>query len=329
VKVVITGAAGFIGTNLALSLKSEHELFLLDDFSRQGSIKNGRLLSDFNFDIAKIDVSDQPNLNQFLDKVGRFDFIIHLAAQTSLIESFKHPKLDFDTNALGTLNILEFLRNHNSEARGIFLASNKVYGNLSQFNYVETDMRYNVSNGPPDFDESLLISPIGGYSISKSILDSYVTEYGKRYTLPVISLRQSAVYGQNQNARTDQGWVSYFIDQFLNNNEKVKLRGGGKQVRDVLYIEDFCSLIKKLFESEIPHGEAYNVGGGIDFSLSILELFSILKKLTKKSISFESGLMELEDQKYFVSNNSKISNLTNWKPHTTPEEGIEKILTQI
>lgn len=325
-KVIITGAAGFIGTNLALSLKSEHELFLLDDFSRQGSIKNGRLLLDLDLNVAKIDVSDQTNLSKFLDKVGRFDFIIHLAAQTSLIESLKNPKLDFDTNALGTLNILEFLRNYNSEAKGIFLASNKVYGNLSQLNYFETDMRYSLSNGPPDFDESLLISPIGGYSISKSILDSYVTEYGKRYSLPVISLRQSAVYGQNQNARTDQGWVSYFIEQFLSNNEKIKLRGKGKQVRDVLYIEDFCSLIKKLFESEFPSGEAYNVGGGFDFSLSILELFSILKKLTNKSMSFESGPLAFEDQKYFVSNNSKISNLTNWKPYTTPEEGIKKII---
>jgi CDP-paratose 2-epimerase len=325
-KVVITGAAGFVGTNLSLSLKDEHELFLLDNFSRQGSINNGQLLSGFNLDIAKIDISDQANLNQFLDKVGRFDFLIHLAAQTSLIESFKHPKLDFNTNALGTLNILEFLRNYNPGARGIFLASNKVYGNLSQFDYIETDMRYKVSNGPSAFNETLPISPIGGYSISKSILDSYVIEYGKRYSLPVISLRQSAIYGQNQNARTDQGWVSYFIDQFLSNSEKVKLRGKGKQVRDVLYIDDFCSLIKNLFESDIPYGEAYNVGGGHDFSLSILELFSILKKLTNKSISFESGLMALEDQKYFVSNNSKISNLANWKPYTTPEEGIEKVI---
>ena len=104
------------------------------------------------------------------------------------------------------------------------------------------------------------------------------------------------------------------------------MRGKGKQVRDVLYIDDFCSLIKNLFESDIPHGEAYNVGGGLDFSLSILGLFSILKKLTNKSTSFESGLMALEDQKYFVSNNSKISNLANWKLYTTPEKSIGEII---
>jgi CDP-paratose 2-epimerase len=171
----------------------------------------------------------------------------------------------------------------------------------------------------------LPILPIGGYSISKSISDAYVAEYGKRYAMPVISLRQSAVYGPNQNSRSDQGWVSYFIER-LKNNEKVFLRGQGKQVRDVLYVDDFSLLIKKLLVSNLQNGEVYNVGGGVNFSLSILELFEIFTDLTGKTLDFEIGNMAEEDQKYFVSDNSKISKFANWSPSIDPRKGVQKLL---
>ena len=324
-KIVITGAAGFVGSNLAIFLKNDFDLVLLDNFSREGSKKNKQLLSGEGLKVEDVDVSNSLELFNFLDGVGTFESIIHLAAQTSLLESFLKPKLDFDTNALGTLNILEFLRTQNIESRGIFLASNKVYGNLNQYQYIETEKRYSPSSELFAFDESLPILPVGGYSISKSISDAYVAEYGKRYAMPVISLRQSAVYGPNQNSRSDQGWVSYFVER-LKNNEIVYLRGQGKQVRDVLYIDDFSLLVKKLLTSSLPNGEAYNVGGGVDFSLSILELFEIFTDLTGKIIDFETGRMADEDQRYFVSDNSKISKFANWNPIITPSHGVQKLL---
>jgi CDP-paratose 2-epimerase len=324
-KIVITGAAGFVGSNLAIFLKNDFDLVLLDNFSREGSKKNKQLLSGEGLKVEDVDVSNSLELFNFLDGVGTFESIIHLAAQTSLLESFLKPKLDFDTNALGTLNILEFLRTQNIESRGIFLASNKVYGNLNQYQYIETEKRYSPSSELFAFDESLPILPVGGYSISKSISDAYVAEYGKRYAMPVISLRQSAVYGPNQNSRSDQGWVSYFLER-LKNNEKVYLRGQGKQVRDVLYIDDFSLLVKKLLTTNLQNGEAYNVGGGVDFSLSILELFEIFTDLTGKILDFETGKMADEDQKYFVSDNSKISKFANWNPSITPSHGVQKLL---
>jgi CDP-paratose 2-epimerase len=324
-KIVITGAAGFIGSNLALFLKNDFNLVLLDNFSRIGSEKNRELLLKAGLDVEVVDVSNSLELFNFLENVGNFDSIIHLAAQTSLLESLSYPKLDFDTNALGTLNILEFLRIRKNMCQGIFLASNKVYGNLNQFEYIETNKRYRPSAGLVSFDESLPILPIGGYSISKSISDAYVAEYGKRYDMPVISIRQSAVYGPNQNSRNDQGWVSYFIERFKR-NDKVLLRGKGKQVRDILYIEDFSLLVKKLLVSDLQNGEAFNVGGGVDFSLSILELFDIFTELTGRSLDFEIGAMADEDQKYFVSNNSKISKIVDWKPTISPIVGVEKLL---
>lgn len=324
-KIVITGAAGFIGSNLALFLKNEFDLVLLDNFSREGSEKNKLLLLEAGLHVQTVDVSNSLQLFNFLDRVGNFESIIHLAAQTSLLESLLKPKIDFDTNALGTLNILEFLRTQNNKCRGIFLASNKVYGNLNQYQYVESEKRYSPSSRLLAFDESLPILPIGGYSISKSISDAYVAEYGKRYAMPVISLRQSAVYGPNQNSRSDQGWVSYFIER-LNTNEEVFLRGQGKQVRDVLYIEDFSNLVKKLLVSDLQNGEVYNVGGGVNFSLSILELFDIFANLTGKTLNYKTGTMAEEDQKYFVSDNTKISKFANWSPVITPVSGVQKLL---
>jgi len=324
-KIVITGAAGFIGSNLSIFLKNEFDLVLLDNFSREGSEKNEQLLFEAGLKVEAVDVSNSLELFNFLDRVGNFESIIHLAAQTSLLESLLEPKLDFDTNALGTLNILEFLRTQNIKSRGIFLASNKVYGNLNQYKYIESEKRYSPSSRLFAFDESLPILPIGGYSISKSISDAYVAEYGKRYAMPVISLRQSAVYGPNQNSRSDQGWVSYFIER-LKNNEKVFLRGQGKQVRDVLYIDDFSLLIKELLVSNLQNGEVYNVGGGVNFSLSILELFEIFTDLTGKTLDFEIGNMAEEDQKYFVSDNSKISKFANWSPSIDPRKGVQKLL---
>ena len=250
---------------------------------------------------------------------------MHLAAQTSLIESLRNPKHDFDVNALGTLNLLEYLRKFYPDCVGIFLSSNKVYGNLNSLDYEETQTRFSPASIGLSFDESFPICPLGGYSISKAVSDYYVNEYGKRFSMPVVSLRQSAVYGRNQNSRSDQGWVSYFTNEISSRNN-VKLRGNGKQVRDILYIDDFVVLIQKILKGNISPGESYNVGGGINFSLSILELFKILEDLTTFKAEYTLGEMSTEDQKYFVSDNSKIHSLTAWTPKIAPQDGIARLL---
>jgi CDP-paratose 2-epimerase len=323
-KVLVTGAAGFIGMNLAVYLANSVELTLIDDFSRVGSRRNADILKSHSLEIHEVDISQEFALNSFLDSHGPFDGLVHLAAQTSLLESIKDPKKDFDTNALGTLNILEHLRKKMKNCKGIFLASNKVYGNLRSIEYQELESRFTINELKDGVDEGFLILPEGGYSISKSISDAYVQEYGKRFNMPIISLRQSAVYGPNQNSRSDQGWVSFFTEEYIA-NRTVALRGVGKQVRDVLHIDDFCKLMEILLGLELPHGESYNVGGGPDFSLSILELFTILESLGELPMKFETGQMSLEDQPYFVSNNKKISKLTGWSPSVSPTTGISNL----
>lgn len=327
-KLLITGAAGFIGTNCALTLADEYELILLDDFSRTGSEYNRALLDVHGLTVSQVDISDNNLFTDFLMSLGKIDAVLHLAAQTSLLESYENPYLDFKTNAVGTLNLLEFMRVNIPDCRGIFLSSNKVYGSLNQFDYEKNKTRFNPLQSPVSFSENLPIMPVGGYSISKAISDNYVRDYGSRYSMPIVSLRQSAVYGPNQNPRTDQGWVAFFLKELTAGNEIV-LRGEGLQVRDILYVSDFVDLVRAIFSEELMGGDFFNIGGGLDNSLSILELFSIYEEITGKSVNFLTGEMDPGDQKYFVSDNSKIYEATGWTPKTSPRSGVEAMLKSL
>ena len=323
-KVLITGAAGFIGTNLALALKEHFDLLLIDDFSRLGSRSNAQLLKKSGLDVFDLDVSEYESLISFIGEKEKLAGVINLAAQTSLLESYKSPRLDFTSNALGTLNLLEYLRLYQPNCKGIFLSSNKVYGNLRKLDLVELPQRFHLLNLSNGFDEHTNLDPIGGYSISKYVTDSYVREYGQRYAMPVVSLRQSAVYGPYQNPRTDQGWVSFFTESYVR-KEEVTLRGKGKQVRDILHVNDFCQLILRLLEIDLPNGESFNTGGGIESSLSILELFDLLNSFGDHSMQYKTGIMSDDDQPYFVSDNSKILQISGWKPEISLELGISML----
>lgn len=326
-KLLITGGAGFLGTNLAIALSNVYNVILVDNFSRTGSRSNEKILDSIGLKVNNIDICNKAQFHEYLFKESYIDCFIHLAAQVSLVESYKEPEYDFYINAIGTINLLEFIRLHSSNSKGIFLSSNKIYGNLHQVKYTELGLRYDLDSSKKDFDESLPLRPKGGYSISKSILDMYVRDYGNRFGLQTVSLRQSAVYGPNQNASSDQGWVSFLIDQLIA-HKTIALRGNGKQVRDILFIDDFVELIKILIKIDFVPGEFYNVGGGKNFSLSILELFNIFREFTSYSPSYVTSEMDRDDQKYFVSDNSKISSFTHWSPKINPKFGIEKLIKE-
>ena len=327
-KLLVTGAAGFIGTNCALSLRDDFDLILIDNFSRSGSEKNAAMLKDLGLTVLDMDISDRSAVNSTLDKQGDISALIHLAAQTSLLESLKNPIVDFDSNALGTINLLEYFRVNNPNCRGIFLSSNKVYGNLSEFDFTQNGKRYVPAEVKSAFGEGLPMLPKGGYSISKSICDSYVQEYGKRYSMPVVSLRQSAVYGPYQNPRSDQGWVVHFLRE-LSARKVVQLRGEGLQVRDILYVDDFVDLARRILESPPKFGDFFNVGGGVDNSLSILELFELFTDITGVPVKYKTANMDLEDQKYFVSDNKKVQDYTGWSPKVYPRDGVGRILEHL
>jgi CDP-paratose 2-epimerase len=325
---LVTGGAGFIGTNLAtLLVDSGDEVVLLDDLSRGGSELNAAFLHErFGLTPNRVDVSDRGQLEAFLSDQSPFDAIAHLAGQVSFLASLEDPRRDFEVNALGTLNILEHVRTRAPETVVMGMSSNKVYGELSQIRIEEHETRYVAPDYPRGFGEELPLAFHGPYGCSKGAADQYLADYGRMFGLRTVSLRQSSVYGPHQHPRSDQGWVAHLVGE-AQAGRTIRLNGVGKQVRDLLHATDLARLFVALVDSVQPSvGYQVNVGGGAENSLSILELFAWLEERTGTAVSYETGPTRPSDQLVFVSDNVSLNALTGWKPEVTVEQGIGALL---
>ena len=325
---VVTGAAGFIGTNLSLELsKQGKEVLLIDDLSRAGVTENATFLYESNgLQIKRIDVSNWNDLQSALDAIEEIEVIIHLAGQVSLMASIVNPRRDFEVNALGTLNVLEYVRNYSPNTVVIGMSSNKLYGELNDVRIVEKVTRYQAPDYPNGFDESRKLDFHGPYGCSKGAADQYLLDYNRIYGLKTLSFRQSSVYGKYQKPISDQGWLAFFLEEAKAGRE-IHLNGIGKQVRDLLYAQDLVELF--ILASAMPvdnYGHGVNVGGGPRNSLSILELFEILEAKLDTKIKYSFGDERPSDQKIFISDNSLISKLTGWEPHTNYLDGISNLI---
>jgi CDP-paratose 2-epimerase len=325
---VVTGAAGFIGTNLSLELsKLGKEVLLIDDLSRVGVTENADLLyKECGLSVSRVDVSNWEELKKTLDQVKDIEVIIHLAGQVSFMASINNPRRDFEVNALGTLNILEYVRSFSPLAVIIGMSSNKLYGELDDVRIVETSSRYVAPDFPKGFSESQRLDFHGPYGCSKGIADQYLLDYNRIYGLKTLSFRQSSVYGHFQKPVADQGWLAFFLEE-ARAGRSIQLNGKGKQVRDVLFAQDLVELF--ITASSMPEGNfgyGVNVGGGFENSLSILELFAILEDQLGKKITYAFGQERPSDQKIFISDNSLISSLSGWIPKTGFKDGIARLI---
>lgn len=292
-KILITGVAGFIGSNLAHYFADNgHEVIGIDNLARPGSEKNIEWIS--KAEVYMQDILDIRELEQV-------DIVFHLAAQVGVQASIKNPLYDFNVNALGTVNLLEAVRKLKIKPHVIFASTNKVYGDF------ETDKPVN---------ESQPLSFCTPYGCSKGAAEQYVLDYNRIYGIPTTVLRMSCIYGTRQQGTEEQGWLSHFVVSKLRDRE-VTLYGDGTQVRDVLFINDYVSLCEKIVESRITG--VYNIGGGIENTISVKEA------LEKIGTKFKQKGFRPSDQKYYVSDLTKISKETNWKPTTSVEEGIRKL----
>jgi len=327
-KWLVTGGCGFIGTNLVLYLLgNDHQVVVLDDLSRSGSEINARFLVDHhNLPIHRVDISKAKELHKFLEDSGKFDVIANLAGQVSMMSSLKDPVRDFEVNTHSVLHFLEYVRLTSPETVFINMASNKVYGDLNNFTYQELESRYACPDWPLGFDESLRLDFKTPYGCSKGAADQYLGDFASVYGLRAISLRQSSVYGPYQQPRDDQGWVSFLTGEAIQ-GRPIQLNGNGKQVRDLLHVSDLVRLIE-LIPSSVKAGNRYqmNVGGGVANSLSILELFSLLKKEFHLKVDYRLGSPRVSDQKVFISSNAAICELTGWKPQVSPLDGLSRLV---
>tara|TARA_S200000501_G_scaffold378390_1_gene440722 strand:+ start:5402 stop:6409 length:1008 start_codon:yes stop_codon:yes gene_type:complete len=332
-KILITGGAGFLGSNLAESFLEEgHEVCVIDNLSRNGSDQNLSSLKDLkNLKFYNADITNKYQVDNIF-KSFMPNFLLHFAAQVAMTTSIENPIHDFNVNALGTINILESIRNLNPECSLIYASTNKVYGDLEQFDYSETKKRYVCESFPNGFDETVSLNFHSPYGCSKGSADQYVLDYSRIYDLKTSVFRHSSMYGQKQNSSFDQGWIGWFCKQALyqknnSNSEPFTISGNGKQVRDILHVDDIISLYSKSVNKiDSISGEAFNIGGGFQNSLSLLELFDFFQEQLKVDLKFNKLPFRESDQKVFIANLEKIHSRTNWLPKKRYQEGLNELI---
>lgn len=328
-RYLITGGCGFVGSNIAAEvLKRGEELFVFDNLFRFGSGQNLEWLrKQGEFKYYPFDIRNYNDVETVIKEV-KPDVIFHLAGQVAMTTSIQNPRLDFETNTLGTHNLLEAVRKYSPASMILYSSTNKVYGDLEYLTYEETATRYICKEYPMGFDESLQLDFHSPYGCSKGAADQYLLDYYRMFGIRTVVFRHSSMYGGNQHATYDQGWVGWFIQKALEikkgtAKEQFTISGNGKQVRDVLHSSDVVNLYFKASENiEKTKGQAFNIGGGIENSLSLLELFALLENTLQIEMKYKQLPFRESDQLVFVANNKKAQDFFGWNSHTTPQIGV-------
>jgi len=332
-KILITGGCGFLGSNLAQkALQNSTELCIIDNLSRLGSEDNYnwlRLHGDFDF--FKEDIRNSEEIESLI-KLKQPDVIFHLAGQVAMTTSIIKPIDDFNINTGGTLNILEAVRKHSPESIVFYSSTNKVYGDLEWVNYTETKTRYIAEDYKNGFNENTPLDFRSPYGCSKGSADQYVLDYSRTYKLKTVVFRHSSMFGGRQFSSHDQGWIGWFcqkaVDIYNNKNrEEFTVSGNGKQVRDVLFADDMVNLYYQSIDKiDRIVGNAFNIGGGVSNSLSLLELFHILEEKLSIKMEYSKLPCRSSDQKVFIADLSKINKMVEWEPKINKEVAIRKML---
>jgi CDP-paratose 2-epimerase len=332
-KLIITGGCGFLGSNLAAHALSQGiDLCVFDNLYRHGSQSNLEWLrAQGRFEFVHGDIRNANDVQRVIARV-KPDAIFHLAGQVAMTTSIADPRMDFEVNALGTVNVLEAVRTQAPESVVIYSSTNKVYGDLEQYEYRETDTRYVCVEHPNGFDEQTPLDFHSPYGCSKGSADQYLRDYHRIFGLKTVVFRHSSMYGGRQFATADQGWIGWFCQMAAETRHGMRttpfsISGSGKQVRDVLHAEDMIRLYFKV-ASDVDRlaGKAFNVGGGNNNSLSLLELFDLLGELIGEPLQFTMGPARASDQRVFIADVARITALSGWRPQVSAREGVTKML---
>lgn len=334
-KLLITGGCGFLGSNLAAyAIKNNYELTIFDNLSRFGSSKNLewlRTLGKFTFIHGDIrNLSDVESLIK-----QQFDGVFHLSGQVAMTTSIENPYNDFLVNSLGTLNILDSIRKYSKNTIIIYSSTNKVYGDLEYFDYTEGKTRFSCVQFPNGFNEDVPLDFRSPYGCSKGCADQYMLDYYRIFNVNTTVFRHSSMYGSRQFATYDQGWVGWFCQKavdFLNNPDEkpFTISGTGKQVRDILNSEDMVRLyFTALDNSKKVAGNAYNIGGSMEQSLSLIELFEMINEILGIDLKYTRNPARSCDQKVFVADITKITKAIGWKPLVSARCGVADMLNWI
>lgn len=326
-RLLITGGCGFIGANFADYFRRQGwAVTVLDNLSRRGAAENLRWLQAVRGAVrfVKADVrTDQAILET---EVARHDIVHHLAAQVAVTTSVQNPREDFEVNAAGTLNVLEAVRAVNPRALLLYASTNKVYGGMEEVAVAAGDERYAYRDFPNGISERVPLDFHSPYGCSKGAADQYVRDYARIYGLSTVVFRQSCVYGPRQYGVEDQGWVAWFVIAALF-KVPITIYGDGKQVRDVLYIDDLARVYQAAAERiDAVRGQVFNIGGGPANVLAVREVFPYLERHLGSRIQPRFGDWRPGDQKVYVSDIRKARRLLNWEPAVRLQEGISHLV---
>ena len=326
--VLITGGAGFIGTNLAdRLLRRGRRVRIYDSLARPGAEHNLRWLAGQHPAQLEVEVADLRSARRLRGALADIGTVFHLAAQVAVTTSLDDPCEDFSVNAAATLDLLEALRRQGGKTRLVFTSTNKVYGAIDDIELEATAGRYvprdaAARNG---IDENRSLRFHSPYGCSKGAADQYVLDYARSYGLPAAVLRMSCIYGPHQHGTEDQGWLAHFMIRAAE-RRPITIYGDGRQVRDALFVDDLVDAFL-LVERGLPGiaGEAFNIGGGPANTLSLLELVERIAALSGGRPALGFGEWRVGDQRWYVSDSGKLARATGWRPQIGIAEGVGRL----
>jgi CDP-paratose 2-epimerase len=326
--VLVTGGAGFIGTNLCLELLDLGcAVRVLDNLSRPGVLANACHLRErggARLQLLQGDVRRPADVEPAIDAV---DGVFHLAAQVAVTTSLMDPTADFEVNARGTLNVLEALRRAGRRVPLLYTSTNKVYGGIEGLRVLRRGRRDQPRDNTlarTGVDERT-VEFRTPYGCSKGAAEQYVLDYARCFGLPATVFRMSSIFGPHQRGSADQGWVAHFLTRVLS-GEPIEIFGDGCQVRDVLCVDDLVrAFVSFLAEPELLAGRAFNVGGGCTNAVSLLELLDLLGSLTGTRPRLSFSTWRPGDQRWYVSDTRRLYQALGWKPEVPVLEGLVRL----
>jgi CDP-paratose 2-epimerase len=327
--VLITGGAGFVGTNVAKRLLANGvRVRIFDSLARAGSEQNVAWLCDAFRDAVEFVRGDVRERNALAAALDGVDHVYHFAAQVAVTTSLLDPSSDFEVNARGTLNLLEAARACARPPSILYSSTNKVYGGLADIEvqpigdrYVPTDERVRASG----IGETRSLDFHSPYGCSKGAADQYVLDYARSFGLQTVVMRMSCIYGPHQHGNEDQGWVAHFARRALA-DMPVTVYGDGRQVRDVLFVEDLVDAFE-LARANIDElsGCAFNLGGGTQNTMSVKELVQSLERITGRRMQVSMDEWRVGDQRYYVSDIARFCAATGWRPRVNVTAGLNAL----
>jgi CDP-paratose 2-epimerase len=325
-RILITGGCGFIGSNLAAYyLEKGWKVVIYDNLSRQGSEANADWLAgqgDGRFELVHADVRDMRTL---LEAMHNVDVVAHLAAQVAVTSSVQNPLDDFLINALGGLHVLEAARQCGSDPIVLYASTNKVYGGMEDLQTTHSRLRYSLKDYPNGISETYPIDLYSPYGCSKGACDQYMLDYARIYGLRTVVFRQSCIYGPRQFGIENQGWVAHFVISALL-GRSIKIYGDGRQVRDVLHVNDLVDLFDMAVENiDVCMGQVYNIGGGPRNATSLLELIYRLEPIVNHAIPLQFREWRPGDQRVYLSDILKAEKDLGWTPTISIGEGLQDL----